>query len=270
MVLRIGRGVSLTRAPIEDASVSIQGLALGDGSNDFGNSGHTTWLGSDGSSGGDAGVAVPRGHGDSQDVRGRASQVDGAVALRVGARARLVVVEHSVNAPPKRPNGGANRVGCVGGGAANASGATLDAHASDGPPNCIATHAMQSVGVSGGLRTAVTAPSDAVADGAERFGMVGSGALPSALGMAHDVHVRVGPLAAMRAAVRASGAKLQAAVDAPLSEASSGGPSWWAAARACDGVGWMRVQWNCLLAPLRWLCEQAAPMRLEMATHPCG
>ena len=37
MVLRIGRGMSLTLAPIEDASVSIQGLALGDGSNDFGN-----------------------------------------------------------------------------------------------------------------------------------------------------------------------------------------------------------------------------------------
>ena len=170
MVLRIGRGMSLTRAPIEDASVSIQGLALVDGSNGFGNSGHTTWLGSDGSSGGDAGVAVPRGHGDSQNVRGRASQVDGAVALRVGARARLVqrlvVVEHSVNAPPKRPSDGANRVGCVGRGAANASGATLDVHASDGPPNCIATVAMQSVGVSGGLRTAVTAPSAAVADAA--------------------------------------------------------------------------------------------------------
>ena len=51
--------------------------------------------------------------------------------------------------------------------------------------------------------------------------MVGDGALPSALGTAPDVHVRVGPLAAMRAAMRASGAKLRAAVDAPLSEAAS-------------------------------------------------
>ena len=79
MVLRVGRGVSLTRAPIGDAEVSVQRMALGDGSNGFGNSGHSTWLGSDGSSGGEAGVAVPREHGDSQNVRGRVSQVDGAV-----------------------------------------------------------------------------------------------------------------------------------------------------------------------------------------------
>ena len=194
MVLRVGRGVSLTRAPIADAEVSIQRLALGDGSNGFGNSGHTTWLGSDGSSGVEAGVAVPRGHGDSQNVRGRASRADGAVAQRVGARARLVVVGHSVNAPP---NDGANRVGGVGEGAARASGAALDARASDGPPNFIATHAMQSVGVSGGLRTAVTAPSAAVADGAERVGVISDGALPSSLGTAPDARVRVGPLAAM-------------------------------------------------------------------------
>ena len=221
MVLRIGRGVLLTSAPIEDAEVSVQRMALGDGCNGFGNSGHTTWLGSDGSSGGDARVAVPRGHGDFQNLRGRASQADGAVGLRVGARVRLAVAEHALVAPLKRRDDGANRLGSVGGGAARASGAALDARASDGPPNFIATHAMQSVGVSGGLRTAVTAPSAAVADGAERVGVVGDGALPSALGTAPDVHVRVAPLAAMRAAMRASGAKLRAAVDAPLSEAAS-------------------------------------------------
>ena len=146
MVLRIGRGVSLTRAPSDDAEVSIQTKDGGDGSNGFGNSGHTTWLGSDGSSGGDAGVAVPRGHGHSQNLRGRASQVDGAVGLRVGARARLVVGQHSVSEPPMRLNGGANRLGSVGRGAARASCAALDARARDGPPNFIATHAMQSVG----------------------------------------------------------------------------------------------------------------------------
>ena len=221
MVLRVGRGVSLTRAPIGDAEVSVQRMALGDGSNGFGNSGHSTWLGSDGSSGGDAGVAVPSGHGDSQKLRGLASQADGAVGLRVGARVRLAVAEPAVVAPSKRRDGCANRLGSVGGGAARASGAALDACASDGLPNFIATHAMQSVSVSGGLRTAVTAPSAAVADGAERVGVVGDGALPSALGTAPDVHVRVGPLAAMRAAMRASGAKLRAAVDAPLSEAAS-------------------------------------------------
>ena len=198
MVLRIGRGVSLTSAPIEDAEVSVQRMALGDGSNGFGNSGHSTWLGSDGSSGGDAGVAVPSGHGDSQKLRGLASQADGAVGLRFGARARLVVVQHSVSEPLKRLNvDGANRVGLVGGGAARMSCAAPDARASDGPPNFIATHAMQSVGVSDGLWTAATAPSAAVADGAERVGVISDGALPSSLGTAPDARVRVGPLAAM-------------------------------------------------------------------------
>ena len=102
MVLRVGSGVSLTRAPIGDAEVSVQRMALGDGSNGFGNSGHSTWLGSDGSSGGDARVAVPRGHGDFQNLRGRASQADGAVGLRVGARVRLAVAEHALVAPLKR------------------------------------------------------------------------------------------------------------------------------------------------------------------------
>ena len=96
MVLRVGSGVSLTRAPIGDAEISVQRMALGDGSNGFGNSGHSTWLGSDGSSGGDAGVAVPSGHGDSQKLRGLASQADGAVGLRVGARVRLAVAEPAV------------------------------------------------------------------------------------------------------------------------------------------------------------------------------
>ena len=221
MVLRIGRGVSLTRAPSDDAEVSIQTKDGGDGSNGFGNSGHTTWLGSDGSSGGDAGVAVPRGHGHSQNLRGRASQVDGAVGLRVGARARLVVGQHSVSEPPMRLNGGANRLGSVGRGAARASCAALDARARDGPPNFIATHAMQSVGASDGLWKAVTAPSAAVADGAERVGVVGNGALPSSLGTAPDVRVRVGPLAAMLAAMRASGVKLRAELDAPRGAATS-------------------------------------------------
>jgi hypothetical protein len=166
MVLRVGRGVSLTRAPIGDAEVSVQRMALGDGSNGFGNSGHSTWLGSDGSSGGDAGVAVPSGHGDSQKLRGLPSQADGAVGLRVGARVRLAVAEPAVVAPSKRRDDCANRLGSVGRGAARASGAALDACASDGLPNFIATHAMQSVSVSGGLRTAVTAPSAAVADAA--------------------------------------------------------------------------------------------------------
>ena len=126
MVLRVGRGVSLTRAPIGDAEVSVQRMALGDGSNGFGNSGHSTWLGSDGSSGGDARVAVPSGHGDSQKLRGLASQADGAVGLRVGARVRLAVAEPAVVAPSKRRDGCANRLGSVGGGAARASGAALD------------------------------------------------------------------------------------------------------------------------------------------------
>ena len=33
MVLRVGRGVSLTRAPIDGAEVSVQRMVLGDGSN---------------------------------------------------------------------------------------------------------------------------------------------------------------------------------------------------------------------------------------------
>ena len=179
---------------IDGAEVSVQKMVLGDGSNGSGNSGHTTWLGSDGNSGGEAGVAVPREHGDSQNLRGRASQVDGAVGLRVGARARLVVVQHSVSEPLKRLN---DRVGLVGGGAARMSCAAPDARASDGPPNFIATHAMQSVGVSDGLWTAATAPSAAVADGAERVGVISDGALPSSLGTAPDARVRVRPLAAM-------------------------------------------------------------------------
>ena len=173
MVLRVGRGVSLTRAPVGDAEVSVQRMAFGDGSNGFGNSGHSTWLGSDGSSGGDAGVAVPSGHGDSQKLRGLASQADGAVGLRVGAMVRLAVAEPAVVAPSERRDDCASRLGSVGGGAAPASGAALDACASDGLPNFIATHAMRSVSVSGGLRTAVTAPpSAAVADGAERICIV--------------------------------------------------------------------------------------------------
>ena len=45
MVLRIGRGVSLTTAPIEDAEVSVQRMALGDGCNGFGNTTVGTRLG---------------------------------------------------------------------------------------------------------------------------------------------------------------------------------------------------------------------------------
>ena len=50
----------------------------------------------------------------------------------------------------------------------------------------------------------LTAPSAAVADGAEQVSVVGDGALPSSLGTAPDVRVRVEPLAAVRAAMQAS------------------------------------------------------------------
>ena len=55
----------------------------------------------------------------------------------------------------------------------------------------------------------LTAPSAAVADGAERVSVVGSGALPSALGTAPEVRVRVVPLVAVQAAMQASEAVLE-------------------------------------------------------------
>ena len=56
----------------------------------------------------------------------------------------------------------------------------------------------------GCTRRRLTAPSAAVADGAERVSAVGSGALPSALGTAPEVRVRVVPLVAVQAAMQAS------------------------------------------------------------------
>ena len=50
----------------------------------------------------------------------------------------------------------------------------------------------------------LTAPSAAVADGAEQVSVVGDGALPSSLGTAPDVCVRVYSLVAMQAAMHAS------------------------------------------------------------------
>ena len=62
-------------------------------------------------------------------------------------------------------------------------------------------------------------PCDAISwHGTERIGAIGDGALPSELGTAADACGRVIPLAATRAAMRASGVKLQAAVDAPFRE----------------------------------------------------
>jgi hypothetical protein len=66
----------------------------------------------------------------------------------------------------------------------------------------------------------LTAPSAAVADGVERVGVVSDGALPSSLGTAPDVRVRVGPLAAMRAAMRASEAARATPVDGVAAVAS--------------------------------------------------
>ena len=62
----------------------------------------------------------------------------------------------------------------------------------------------------------LTAPSAAVADGAERVSVVGSGALPSALGTAPEVRVRVVPLVAVQAAMQASVAAVAGSVRTPV------------------------------------------------------